>query len=177
MSPVPAEEPASQIALRASFSAFFSAEYRSVVGLASVLSGRRSVGEELAQEAFVAAFRRWDVVGGYEDPGGWVRRVAVNLATSSWRRRVREARALGRLRHRRDAADQMSGIDDEVWAVVRALPAHQAQCVALRYLEDRSVRDIAAVLGIAEATVRVHLHTGRKTLAAHFDETVAEESA
>jgi len=172
---VPREEPASEFALSDDFSVFFAAEYRSVAGLASVLSGHRSVGEELAQEAFVSAFRRWDVVGGYEDPGGWVRRVVVNLATSSWRRRVREARALGRIWRRRTTVDELTTGDDELWVAVRALPARQAQCVALRYLEDRSIRDIAAVLGIAEATVRVHLHTGRKTLAARFDETVEED--
>jgi len=47
-----------------------------VVALVYGLSGSRSAGEELAQEAFLAASRRWDEVSAYDDPGAWVRRVA-----------------------------------------------------------------------------------------------------
>ena len=86
------------------FDEFFRSEYRRVVGLASVLCGRAAVAEELAQDAFVSAFRHWDRVAHYDDPGAWVRRVVVNLATSALRRRTREARALTRLAARREAA-------------------------------------------------------------------------
>jgi RNA polymerase sigma factor (sigma-70 family) len=157
-------------AARLPFDEFFAAEYRSVVGLAAVLCGHRSVAEELAQEAFVAAFRRWDVVGRYDSPGAWVRRVVANMATSAWRTRVREATALARLRSRRDASGELKALDSEFWMAVRKLPRRQAQCVALRYLEDRPIDEIASVLGIASSTVRVHLHQGRTTLAQVLDE-------
>jgi RNA polymerase sigma-70 factor (ECF subfamily) len=130
-----------------------------------VLCGHRAIAEELAQEAFVAAFRRWDAIGSYEDPGGWVRRVVANLATSVWRSRLREASALARLRSRREPAAELSEVDSDFWVGVRHLPRRQAQCIALRYLEDRPVEEIAAVLGIAPSTVRVHLHHGRIALA------------
>ena len=55
--------------------------------------------------------------------------------------------------------------DDEFWDAVRALPTRQAQCVALLYLEDRPVAEIAEILDIAPGTVRVHLHEARATLA------------
>jgi len=48
---------------------------------------------------------------------------------------------------------------------MRNLPRRQAQTVALFYLEDRSTEEIAAILGCAESTVRVHLHRARSTLA------------
>lgn len=47
--------------------------------------------------------------------------------------------------------------------------------MALRYLEDRGTTEIAAVLGISEATVRVHLHTGRKALAERLGDELDEE--
>jgi RNA polymerase sigma-70 factor (ECF subfamily) len=53
----------------------------------------------------------------------------------------------------------------ELWDAVRALPPRQAQVVALHYLEDRSVSQIAAILDCAEATVKVHLRRGRLELA------------
>ena len=155
------------------FEPFFAAEYRRVVGLAFVLCGRRAVAEEVAQDAFVQAYRRWSAVSGYDNPGAWVRRVAVNLATSTLRRRAREARAVARLGGRRAVPAELVVADEAFWAAVRQLPRRQAQCVALHYLEDRSVTDIAAVLEIAEATVRVHLHQGRTALAA----TLGEEEA
>ncbi len=158
------------------FDEFFRSEYRRVVGLAVVLCGQPAVAEELAQDAFVSAYRHWPRVVGYDDPGAWVRRVVVNLATSALRRRSREARAVARLALRRQPeAQDPPAADDDFWHAVRALPRRQAQCVALRYLEDRTVNEIAAVLQIAPPTVRVHLHTARSTLADQLGEELDEE--
>jgi RNA polymerase sigma-70 factor (ECF subfamily) len=152
------------------FDTFFAAEYRSLVGLASVLCGQRTLGEEVAQEALLSAYKHWPRIAAYEDPAGWTRRVVANLATSSWRRRAREARALLRIRRIRPAHVELTVADTEFWAEVRALPRRQAQCVALHYLEDRSIADIARVLDIAEPTVRVHLHAARHELAKRLHE-------
>jgi RNA polymerase sigma factor (sigma-70 family) len=159
------------------FDDFFRAEYRRVVGLTLVLCGRRAIAEELAQDAFVQAYRRWDRISAYDDPGAWVRRVAVNLATSSLRRRTREVRALTRLAGRRTDAVSEPRVDGDFWPAVRALPRRQAQCVALRYLEDRSIDDIAAVLDINPTTVRVHLHAARTSLATTLGEELDEEQS
>lgn len=159
------------------FDAFYRAEFRSVAALASVLTGSRAVGEDIAQEAFCSAFRRWDRIRTYDNPAAWVRRVAANMATSAWRRRAREANALSRLRRRRevDVAEPTAG-DEEFWEAVRRLPPRQAHCLSLRYLEDLTTAEIAAVLGIAEATVRVHLHVARLELGRRLSETVEEDS-
>jgi RNA polymerase sigma-70 factor (ECF subfamily) len=164
------EEPSRVARTPLPFDDFFCAEYRRVVGLAAVLCGRTTVAEELAQDAFVSAFRHWDRISRYDDPAAWVRRVVANLATSTLRRRAREARALARLAGRPKLEPPPLPVDDGFWRAVRALPRRQAQCIALRYLEDRSVDDIATVLGISPATVRVHLHSARTTLAEQLDE-------
>jgi RNA polymerase sigma factor (sigma-70 family) len=72
-----------------------------------------------------------------------------------------------------EAAELLAG-DPPFWDAVRALPPRQAQCIALHYLEDRSVADIASVLGVAEPTVRVHLHHGRSALARCLGEPIDE---
>jgi RNA polymerase sigma-70 factor (ECF subfamily) len=59
---------------------------------------------------------------------------------------------------------------DDYWTTVRELPKRQAQCIALHYLEDRSTAEIADILGVAESTVRVHLHHGRTELALRLGE-------
>ena len=65
--------------------------------------------------------------------------------------------------------------NEAFWEAVRRLPKRQAQCVALHYLEDRPVADVAALLDIAEATVRGYLHQGRAALAVSLDVHLGEE--
>jgi RNA polymerase sigma factor (sigma-70 family) len=149
----------------AGFESFFATHHRAVVALVYSLSGSRAAAEDIAQDAFLAALGRWDRIRSYEEPGAWVRRVAVNKAVSRFRRTVSEAKALARLGRQRTDVAPMPATDHEFWAEVRRLPTKQAQAVALRYLEDRSTADIAAVLDCSEATVRVHLHRGRLALA------------
>lgn len=140
-------------------------EYRSVVALAYGLSGSRSAAEELAQEAFLEAHRGWDRIGGYDDPAAWVRRVVVNRSVSQVRRRVAEARALTRFMGRRELPAALPEPDAEFWKAVRQLPRRQAQAIALHYLDDLAVVDVAAILDISPDTVKVHLHRGRRALA------------
>ncbi len=136
-----------------------------MIGLAYALSGSRTAAEDLAQEAFIAAHKSWDRVGAYDKPGAWVRRVVANKSVSLFRRKMREAKALARLRLPEAVMPALPAEDDAFWAEVRALPTRQAQVIALHYLEDRSVADIADILECAEGTVKVHLRNGRMKLA------------
>jgi RNA polymerase sigma-70 factor (ECF subfamily) len=146
-----------------------------VVKLAFALSGSRAGAEDIAQEAFLRAYRDWERVGSYEHQAAWVRRVAANLATSGLRRRLVEARALARLAGRRESAlDPLSASNADFWRAVRALPQRQAHAVALYYLEDLSVQETARVLGCAEGTVRAHLAKGRRSLARRLRLDVGE---
>lgn len=149
-----------------SFEDLYRREFAAVLALAYVLSGSRSAAEELAQEAFLAAHRHWGRISAYDDPAAWVRRVCANRSVSAVRRRMSEARALTRLGARRVLPDELPPDSAAFWAAVRRLPPRQAQVVALHYLEDRSVADVAAVLGCAEGTVKAHLHRARQRLAA-----------
>lgn len=152
-------------------------EYRSVVALAYGLSGSRSGAEELAQEAFLEAHRAWDRISAYDDPAAWVRRVVANRSVSQVRRRVAEAKALTRVMGRRELPAVLPEPDAEFWRAVRRLPRRQAQAVALHYLDDLSVADVAAVLEISPDTVKVHLHRGRQALAASLGLATDDEEA
>jgi RNA polymerase sigma-70 factor (ECF subfamily) len=50
------------------------------------------------------------------------------------------------------------------WKEVRRLPSRQAQAIALHYIEDRSISEVALILGVAEGTVKALLHQGREKL-------------
>jgi RNA polymerase sigma-70 factor (ECF subfamily) len=147
------------------FEDFYRQEYRAVVALAYALSGNRWTAEDLAQDAFVAVHRDWARVAHLEHPASWVRRVVSNMAVSAFRRRVAEARALARLSRGSPRVAELPAEAEEFWRVVRGLPRRQAQVVALFYLEDMAVADIAGVLGMATGTVKKHLYDGRQALA------------
>ncbi len=151
-------------------------EFGSVFALAYALSGSRWAAEDIAQDAFVAAHRQWGRVGGYDDPGAWVRRVAANLAVSAVRRRLAEARALVRLAGRREPSyAALPDQDGDFWRAVRRLPRRQAQVVALVALEDLSTAQAASTLGCSRRTVQVHLQKARATLAARLGLPAQEE--
>jgi RNA polymerase sigma factor (sigma-70 family) len=142
-------------------------EFASVFALAYAMSGSRWAAEDIAQDAFVVAHRQWGRVGGYDDPGAWVRRVAANLAVSGVRRRLAEARALVRLaarpQHQPYAA--LPSEDGDFWRAVRRLPRRQAQVVALLALGELSTAEVASTLGCSQRTVQVHLQKARVALA------------
>lgn len=154
-----------------SFESFYRREFRSMVGLALALSGSRLAAEDLAQEAMMVAHKRWAEVARLERPDAWVRRVVSNMAVSSYRKRTSEAKALARLAGRRQEVIQpMEPADESFWRAVRSLPQRQAQAIALHYLEDMAVADIAEVLDCSPSTAKVHLFRGRKKLAAMLEE-------
>lgn len=153
------------------FEAFFRAEHPKLVAFAWALTGDPHTAGELAQEALLRAYRDWVKVGEYENPGGWVRRVVANLATDRHRRRRSEEAALSRMPPSEPAA-LLDPATDHWWRAVRALPDGQRAAVALHYLEDLSVADVASTLGVAEGTVKTQLARARQTLA----RTLAEEA-
>ena len=53
---------------------------------------------------------------------------------------------------------------DTVRGLVDALPEAPRRCLTLFYYEERSVAEVAAMLGLPEGTVKTHLHRGRAAL-------------
>ncbi len=138
--------------------------------LAFVLTGRLAVAEEMAQEAFLAAYRRWNRISRYDEPGAWVRRVVTHRCVSTWRRGLTEARLLARLRAERTRDVNLAPSDERVWREVARLPTRQRQVIALVVVEDRSVTDVAELLGLSEDSVRTHLRRARLRLADRLHE-------
>src|SRR5918993_1330215 len=95
------------------FEAFYVREYHAVVRLAYALSGSRLAAEDIAQDAFLRAFRDWEQI---RNPSAWVRKVAVRRAGRTVHRRLLEARAVARLlAGRSPVVAELPGEDAEVW--------------------------------------------------------------
>lgn len=161
--------------VQSSFESFMATEYARVLAFARATVGSWPEAEDLTQEAFLVAYRRWEDVAEYERPDAFVRRVIANKQVSGVRRRVRESAALLRLRPVEVVEPDVG--DPAFWDAVRRLPVRQRQVVALHYLDDRSVADIATVLAIAEGTVKAHLHAARHALATALGEDIDEEGS
>ncbi|MEU4676483.1 SigE family RNA polymerase sigma factor [Micromonospora sp. NPDC023737] len=145
------------------FDGLYHAHFRSLTLQLAAYCGDLPQAQDLVQEAFCRAFARWSRVSRYDDPVGWVRRVAWNLATSRWRR-LRTAQSW--LRRQRE--EYVPGPGPERVALTAALaqlPANHRRAVVLHYLADLSVGQIAEQEGVAEGTVKSWLHRGRTALA------------
>jgi RNA polymerase sigma-70 factor, ECF subfamily len=147
----------------AAFATFYDREYPRAAALARSLCGSWAVAEELTQDAFLVAWRRWEHVRGLTDPGQWVRRVVANRAVSGYRRARAERRALRRLGPGASLIDP-PGPADPVLAAIAGLPAKQAQAIAAVYVDQLDTTEAAALLGCSESTLRTHLQRGRAAL-------------
>ena len=147
------------------FEAFYREEYPAVVALVYGLTGSAWSAEDLAQEAFLRAHNDWTRVGTMAAPSAWVRRVALNLAVSRYRRLRAEAAAKVRLRPDVTSLQPPTAESQAFWREVRRLPPRQSQVLVLRYIDELSVAEIAKILQIADGTVKVLMHQARTRLA------------
>ena len=148
------------------FEAMYRRELHVLNALATSLTGSRELGADLAQEAMMRAYHSWSTVGALDRPGAWTRRVLINLAIDTHRRRAREARACGSAAGPSEPVEPADGGSDQFWHAVRALPERQRAAVALHYVDDLSVAEIADIMEITPGTVKTSLFMARRSLAA-----------
>jgi len=145
------------------FDALFADHYARLVRTLTLIAGDPETAADAVQEAFVKAHLKWRKISRYDDPVGWVRRVAINQIRDAHRRHQRKNRALRRLASREAvAADPVE--PDEFGRLLAALPTQQRAATALFYVDGLSILEIAAALDIAEGSVKSHLHDARRRL-------------
>jgi len=137
---------------------------------AFLLCGDDAQADDLVQEALVRAFTRPMRVPRPSAAEAYVRVIMVNLFIDGVRRHARWSRVVPLLRPvgvTPDPADQVSDRDAMLTAL-RSLSPRQRACVVLRYYEDLPVAKIAAVLGVAEGTVKRYLSEAMSNVAARL---------
>ncbi len=165
----------------AELDALFRLHYGRLVRALTVVSGDRELAADAVQEAFVKAHLRWRRLQHYEDPVGWIRRVAINGMRDGHRRTRRKQDVMDRLRsdavHQsavnpdstHDELSHRSGDTDGVMAMLRLLPRQQRICIALFHVDGLPIAEIATTLGISDGAVKFHLHQGRERLRGTID--------
>jgi RNA polymerase sigma-70 factor (sigma-E family) len=160
-------------AAAADFEAWVASRAPGLVRFAYLVTGSQDAADEAVQAALAKACEHWQRISRMSNRDAYVRRMIVNAHISWWRKfRKRESPVAVVLQpaYTDDLATGMS-TDDAVWRLCSTLPTRQRAAVVLRYYEDLSYPEIAAVLDCPEATARSYIH---RALAA-LRRTLAEE--
>src|SRR5579859_3233809 len=139
------------------FDEFMASRWPGLVRLAFGLTGDRWLAEDLAQTALASAYASWWRVRRADDPDAYVRRILINASKSRFRRHRASEQPPGPPDEVPDAAaDPAAAIGERsaLLAALSALPARQRAVVVLRYWEDLSDTQAAALLGCSASTVR-----------------------
>jgi RNA polymerase sigma-70 factor (sigma-E family) len=136
------------------FSEYVVARSAALLRTAYLLTGNRADAEDLVQTTLAKTYLAWDRIRDHQAIDGYVRRTMVNTQTSFWRRKKPESlydeppERPGRDAH----AD--SDLHDALWTALGQLGRKQRAILVLRYYEDLSEADTAAVLGVSVGTVK-----------------------
>ena len=148
----------------ADFDTFYIAAVRRVVLYLYAACGDRSDAQDIAQEAFARAWQHWPKVSGYDDPEAWVRTVAWRMMINRWRGLRRRFAAVARMGPPAEATGGPSPDRVAVIDALQRLPTPQRQVIALHYLLDMPVQQIAETTGVPVGTVKARLSRARTTL-------------
>ena len=138
------------------FDDFVAARSKALLRTAFLLTGDHHHAEDLLQTALTSLYLRWSTLRDPRSAESYVRRSLITTYTSWWRRRSWRERPTGELPDAAVAAFGTSGDADELWRHLSALPRQQRAVVVLRFYEDMSVEETAALLGISAGSVKSH---------------------
>jgi len=147
------------------FEEFVAARGPRLLRVAWLLTGDAHLAEDLLQTVLAKVWPKWHRLAD-ENPEAYVRKALVHTHASWWRRRWRGEVPHGDLPDRAGPGDPFAEVDLEqaLAETIRALPVRQRSVVVLRYFEDLSVTETAAVLGCSEGTVKSQAAKALRTL-------------
>lgn len=151
---------------------FYRAERDQLARALALTVGDSHLAAEAVDEAMVRAYQRWDRVGHFDNPGGWVFRVARNWATSVLRRRSRAPRPL----IERGSGDIGPLDEPDVRAALAELDLKQRSVVVCRYYLGLNEAETATALNIRPGTVKSRLHRSLRRLESRLSHLRPEET-
>lgn len=126
---------------------------------------------DAVQDAFVQAFRHWRRVQRYDNPAAWVRRAAINRVANQ----RRNSRRLVQFRRTQaPEVDHTADLDSviAIRGVLQSLPPRRREAVALFYICDLPIREVALTMELSEGAVKAHLAAGRDQIRKAFEDDV-----
>jgi RNA polymerase sigma-70 factor (ECF subfamily) len=124
----------------------------------------RDAAEDVAQEAYLRAFRSWQRFDG-DDVRAWLYTIGLRLAFNELRRSRRRIAAIGRLRPK----PWTDPADPDVSATLGRLDRRTRAAPLLTVVDGYRVREVATILGAPEGTIASWLSRGRASLRADLE--------
>lgn len=155
---------------RAAAEELFNACYPRLAGWIRRLVDDDETAHEIASEAFTRLLARWTSL---DSPQSYLYMIATNLVRDHWRKTGRERRALRAVGNPQAEQVYHPAEDVDVRALIQTLPDRLRQPFLLHYYAGFPVREVAALLGRPEGTVKADLFHARARLRAALGETHA----
>lgn len=153
---------------REAFAGLVSRHQQMVCALAYSRTGSFAASEDVAQETFLAAWRRIAKADLPENFRAWLCGTVRNLAARFHRDHAPAAPLVTDAMDERTPAPslELAAREEEafVWSALERLPENYRDPLVLFYRQEQSVREVAATLGLSEEAVRQRLTRGRTML-------------
>jgi len=148
------------------FHDFFERHHAELARLAHMLTGEADAADDLAADALLALWQRWDRLRSADHPLAYARGVVANMARERIRGAVRERRRIAPFwsRHPETTSGPDVAAVLDVRSALARLPFRKRACVVLRHAFDLPERDTAAVLGVSVGTVKSQTSKGMAEL-------------
>ena len=143
--------------------ALFRDHYPACVRALAVVCGDGELAADAVQEAFARAHTRWRTIRHYDDPVGWVRRVAINLLRDDRRRNTRKRRAVERMAAMTPATTPPPiepDATEEIWRHCRGNSGRRPPCSTSTGSGRRGGHGDGDRAGLGQS----HLHDARRSL-------------
>lgn len=161
------DQPVAEAAQGLDFETFFQDVYERLFQALLLTCGNRAEAEDVAQEAMVRAYERWDRVGVADSPAAYVFRTAFNLN----RKRIRRAAlAIRKGLSQEEVHDPTDTViaREEARRLLRSLPLGLREAVVLVEWLEMSAEEAGEVLGIRAVSVRGRIHRAREFVKTRF---------
>ncbi|MCP2302414.1 RNA polymerase sigma factor [Actinokineospora globicatena] len=155
---------------------YFAHRPRLIAKLTKVCAGDARLAEDVAQETFLAAYRRRDRLNELEDPAAWLATVGTRVAIKHFER---EALRTERTVKRAAGESTVAEFDYRILLndlLHRVLSLQERQVVEYRYLDGHHRRWIADRTGISLRTVDNRISSALAKLRRHIAQSKEDES-
>jgi RNA polymerase sigma-70 factor (sigma-E family) len=156
-----------------SFEDYVTTRSAALLRFAFLVTRNRDDAADAVQDALLGLYPRWRQVAARGEVDAYVRRSIVNAHVSAWRKvrrlfPVEDPSVLGAAPVAPDTAQSVADADQAL-RLCGELPPLQRAAVVLRFYEDRTFAEIAAILGCPEGTARSHVHRALLSLRARLE--------
>ena len=149
---------------------------RMVYGIAWSHLGNVDLSEDAAQETFIKAY---SYLGTLRNPSrfpGWLARIARNVCNSFGRQAKREAALQERwaIEATQPEDESRESLEEQLKESFASLPVIHREALTVFYIEDKSLRESAVILGISETALKARLFRARAALRVQLEQRLED---